>query len=115
MLRKYHIVNEIHNEIMGTLYMDKETEFVKIELLDDYTGLHPSIFFNIAGNEQGRKYIEGDLAMSYLTHRVLPPDRQALSMFLNDMGLTEYNIFDILDFTKGRCVMDHDYFVEIKD
>ena len=112
MERKFHIVND-YNEVIATLYTNKEEHSARMVLLDDYTGLHPSMFFLIAW-ETGRKVIDENMTMSYLEHRVFPPNRHALSDHLKNLGLKEYNIFDILDKTHGICGMDHDRFVEIK-
>ena len=49
-----------------------------------------------------------------MQRRILPPDRQALSQYLEDMNLKEYGLIDILDYIKGYCEMDRNYFREVK-
>lgn len=114
MTRKFEIYNEKFKEVQAYLYLDTETETFSIELLDSYEGLHPDILFNIYHKMYPQdKFMAQHNVDGYIEGRVLPPNRHALSQYLSDMGLTEYNIVKILDYTKGRCPMDHSYFREI--
>lgn len=113
MIRKWKIINGRYKEFLGYLYYNTETEEFKVEMLDDYTGLHPDSFMYELGVVQGKKWIEGHLADSYIKARVIPPNRQALSQALKDMGLTKYSVIDMLDKTHGYCQMDYNYFEEI--
>ena len=70
--------------------------------------------FSMLYYNQGIHVFKGDLAEKYLQRRILPSDRQALSQYLEDMNLKEYDLIDILDYTKGYCEMDRNYFREVK-
>ena len=115
MIRKFRIYNEYYKEDLGTLYYDTETEEFRIRMLDDYTGLHPDIFMYILGVEHHEKWIDGHNMENYMRQRLCPPNRHAIGDALQRVGLKEYKVIDILDITKGRCDMDNNMFIEIKE
>ena len=109
MLRKFEIIHEPTKTKLGYVYMDTDKYDFCIKIITD-KNLDP---FSLLRYKRGEKIYKGDLAESYLQRRILPPDRQALSQYLDDMGLKKYDLIDILDFTKGRCEMDRNYFREV--
>jgi len=115
MVRKFIIHNEKYDENLGTLYYDTDTEEFKVEMLDNYEGLHPCLFMKILAVEQGKKWIEGRNAENYIKQRMFPPNRHALSEYLKNLGLTEYSQIGIIEKTKGACAMDDNIFIEVTE
>lgn len=113
MIRKFEIHNTKYNENLGTLHYDTETEEFRIEMLDDYTGLHPDIMMTILGKERGEKWITGRNMANYMRQRIFPPNRHMVNDILAKVGLSKYKVIDILDITHGRCDMDDNIFIEI--
>lgn len=115
MIRKFEILNEkFNNELNGYLYYDTEKDKYKMKLLKSYKGKHPEIFFRVL-NEQGVVDVPDYLVNNWVQGRVIPPNRQGLRGILDEIGMKEYNVFDLLIYCNGRCHMDSLCIREIKD
>ena len=113
MIRKFEIRNEKFNdELEAYLTYDTETDEYKMKLLDDYTGKHPDMTFRIL-NQQGIIDVPDYITRNWVEHRVIPPDRQGLQGILKEMGMTEYNVFEMLLYNKARNQMDFSYIKEV--
>ena len=113
-MRKFEIYNKKFNEVQAYLYLDTEKEEFKIRVLPSYKGMHPDapfFFYNMCHPD--KEWMDERSVDTYIKMRILPSNRHALNQYLSDMGLTEYNVVKILDYTKGRCVMDESYFREV--
>lgn len=106
MVEKYIIYNELYNEVEGYLYFDTETERFSMTILEDYTGKHPDWFF-MELNKKGVVQVPQHFVDMWVNGRVFPPNRQGLQGMLKDIGMTEYNVHDILVYGNGRCQMDY--------
>jgi hypothetical protein len=105
MIEKYEIFNEKYKEIEGYLTFDTETEKYTMKILDNYENKHPDIFFSEL-NEQGITDVPEHLVNMWVEGRVFPPNRQGLQGMLESIGMTEYNVHDIMIYCNGRCDMD---------
>lgn len=61
--------------------------------------------------EKGEKSINAYWSQMWVNQRIVPSDRQNLGQILKDNGLSEYNPYELLMLTKGRCAQD-DYYLE---
>lgn len=112
MIEKYEIYNEKFKETEGYLYFNTETQQFSITVLEDYTGKHPDIFFDVM-HLRGIVEVPQHLVDMWVTHRVFPPNRQGLRGMLDEMGMKEYNVHDILVYGNGRCQMDHSMIIRM--
>lgn len=99
------------NKLMGYLYFDEDISKYSMKLLKSYDE-EPEIFFNEL-NRQGIVDVPQHLVDNWVRGRVIPPNRQGLRGILNDIGMKEYNVFDLLMYASGRCHMDELYLKEI--
>lgn len=114
MIRKFEIWNDKFNKLEGYLSFNTETEEFSMRILEDYTGKHPDIFFKLM-NEQGIVDVPQHFVNRWVNGRVFPPNRQGIRGMLKEMGLKEYNVFDILMYNEGGCQMDYSYLKEVTD
>lgn len=115
MIRKFEILNEKYNdELMGYLFYDTEKDSYSMKILESYDGKHPEIFFRVL-NEQGVINVPDYLVDNWVHGRVIPPNRQGLQGILEECGMKEYNVFDLLIYGNGRCHMDSLCIKEIKN
>ena len=94
------------------MFNNTETDTYAMKLLEDYTGKHPDIFFRIL-HDQGVVDVPEYLVDVWVQDRVIPPNRQGLEGLLKEMGMTEYHVFDLLMYAKGRCQLDYSMLREI--
>lgn len=112
MIREFEIYNEKFKEVQAYLYYDTETKKFNMQLLKDYTGLHPDIIF-LELYKQGIVDVPQHIAQMWAEGRVFPPNRQGLQGMLEDIGMTEYDVFEIMLYGNGRCQMDYSCIREI--
>lgn len=113
MIRQFKVRNSIYsNEILGTLYLDTVTEEYKLLVLKDYSKLHPDYFLRWWA-EHGISEVSGAEIQHWIQRRILPPNRHGINGFLDFIGIKEYNVSKIIDYTKGICVMDDLWFEEV--
>ena len=105
MIEKYKIYNEKFKELEGYLYFDTETQKFSMTILDNYNDKNPDCFFREL-NKRGITEVPQHLVDMWVQGRVFPPNRQGLQGMLADIGMTEYNLHDILVYGNGRCQMD---------
>jgi excisionase family DNA binding protein len=60
--------------------------------------------------QRGIKSIDSDGSELWVQQRVVPSDRQNIVHILRDNGLTQYDTYDLLMLSMGRCSQD-DYFL----
>lgn len=105
MIEKYRIFNEKYKELEGYLFFNTETQQFSMTMLEDYTGKHPDCFFKEL-HKQGVVEVPQQFVDMWVEGRVFPPNRQGLQGMLEEMGMKEYNLHDILIYGNGRCQMD---------
>lgn len=112
MIRKFRIYNEKFKTDEGYLFYNTETEQFSMKLLPEYEG-YVDIFFKEL-NKQGIIDVPQHLVDMWVRGRVIPPNRQGLRGILDDLGMKEYNVFDLLVYGNGRCQMDYSCIIEEK-
>lgn len=95
------------------LYYELEKRFY-IELPDDAdpweTPLLLSTFL-----KRGETSINSYWSKMWVQQRIVPTDRQNLGQVLKDNGLKEYDEFDLLMLSMGRCAQDDYYLVPMEE
>ena len=112
MIRKFRIYNEKFKTDEGYLFYNTETEQFSMKLLPEYTG-YADIFFKEL-HKQGVIDVPQHLVDMWVRGRVIPPNRQGLRGILDELGMKEYNVFDLLLYGNGRCQMDYSCIIEEK-
>ena len=86
------------------LYYEREREF-NIELPEDAdiweTPLLLSSFV-----KKGQLTVPDVWARIWVEQRIVPRDRQNLGAILRENGLSDYDVFALLDLSDGRCAQD---------
>jgi len=59
--------------------------------------------------EQGRYDLDGSFSMDWVRARICPPYRHNISGILQELGLQEYDEFDLIMRTEGKSLMDDLY------
>lgn len=94
------------------LYYETEKRFY-IELPDDAdiweTPLLLSSFV-----KRGQRTVNSYWSKIWVQQRIVPQDRQNIGMVLRDNGLNQYDEFDLLMLSMGRCAQDDYYLVPME-
>lgn len=113
-VREFEVYNTKFKEVQAYVYLNVEDETWKVRLLDSYVNMTPDILFEVWHNSHPDElWFDERTAHNYIHMRVIPPDRQALSEYLGNMGLKEYNVVKLIEYSSGRCDMDFSMFREI--
>ena len=113
MVRRFKIIDPTNkNAYMGEVQYNTSKDEFRVLVLDDYTGKYPDHFMM---KFKGSGELPPDMVDRWINRRVMPPTRHGCMSILRDIGLAEYNVFKILELTKGVCDMDPYYFEEIKE
>ena len=94
------------------LSYDEEKELYAIFIPES---IHPDDLPAILGlfARKGIREIEDKWARRFVKERVVPSDRQNIGMILREVGMSYYDEFPLLVYTRGRCCMDDFYLEEI--
>ena len=114
MIRKFKVYNKKYKEVQAFLQYDTETKKYTMQILEDYTGMHPDCMF-MEMNKRGIVEVPDYLISNWVESRVIPPDRQCMSTILDDLGLKEYDQFTFLMLGHGESQMDFSCLIEITD
>ena len=95
------------------LYYEAEKRFY-IELPDDADPWKTPLLLS-SFVKKGEKSINSYWSKMWVQQRVVPSDRQNLGQVLKDNNLKEYDEFDLLMLSMGRCAQDDYYLVPIED
>lgn len=63
--------------------------------------------------KQGEHTVNSYWSNEWVRQRIVPQDRQNISEVLKDNGLSEYDEFDLLMLSMGKCAQDNCYLTEI--
>lgn len=104
-MKTFVIKDEYKKLIIGyLLYFETSKRFL-IELQDDLAIRDVPIFFDHFV-EEGITTIDPDWSRRYVEARIVPRDRQNIKSILRDAGLKEYDSFQLLALSRGRCSQD---------
>jgi len=65
--------------------------------------------------EAGHKELKNEWAMTWVTDRIIPKDRQNIDSILKENGLKFYREIDMLELCMGRCTFDDMYLEKVHD
>lgn len=95
------------------LYYEIEKRFY-IELPDDADPWETPLILS-SFVKKGEKTVNSYWSKLWVQQRIIPSDRQNLGQILKDNGLKEYDEFQLLMLTMGRCTQDDCYLVPIDE
>ena len=99
-------------KILGYLIYYENAKTFFIELPDGADRWETPIILSSFA-EQGIYSIDSTWSKRWVQQRIVPQDRQNIGQILRDNGLKEYDEFNLLMLTMGRCEQDDCYLEEI--
>lgn len=103
----------VQKDLAYLLYYEIEKLFY-IELPDDADPWEtPLILSSFA--KRGESSINSYWSKTWVQQRIIPADRQNISAILRDNGLKEYDEYQLLMLSMGRCAQDDYYLVPLED
>ena len=109
---RYNIYNG-SGEVQGILSYDKDSDKYGITLPEKKASQLDICFQQ--WYRRGFTEVPEDLVMNWIDSRVIPSNRQGMKSILAEMGIEEYNLFDMLMYCDGRCQMDSAYIKQIDE
>lgn len=113
-MRSYNIIDGDLNQNIGCLICYEKSEDCVVELIDGIDEWKAPLLFDRFVKE-GVYTIPRKASRMWLEERVIPSDRQNLAAILKNHNLREYNIFKMLDISKGICAQDSMYIKPINE
>ncbi len=95
------------------LYYETEKRFY-IELPDDADSWETPLLL-ASFIKRGERTVNSYWSKIWVQQRIVPQDRQNIGMVLRDNGLSQYDEFDLLMLSMGRCAQDDYYLVPVDD
>ncbi len=104
----------MRDEVLGILfYYEREKRFF-IELMSAYDEWEaPFLFESFVKRKEYS--ISGEWSLKWVRERIIPSDRQNISMILKNAGLEYYDEYRLLVLSEGRCAQDELYIKRISD
>ena len=112
MKRMFEVYNKKFKEVQAYLQYDTETNKYTMQILPDYTGMHPDILFAL-WHQKGIIDVPEHFVEMWVDSRVIPPNRQCMSSILDELGMKEYDRFQFLMLGHGESQMDFSCLREI--
>lgn len=98
-----------HKDLAYLLYYEGAKQFY-IELPEDADAWETPLLLS-SFLKKGEKTVNSYWSKVWVQQRITPTDRQNIGQVLKDNHLTEYDEFDLLLLSMGRCAQD-DYYLE---
>lgn len=95
------------------VYYEGEKRFY-IELPDDADPWETPLLLS-SFVERGERTVNAYWSKLWVQQRIVPSDRQNLGQILRDNGLSEYDEYDLLMLSMGRCAQDDYYLVPMAE
>lgn len=110
------IRDEYHPELgaIGYLFYYDNSKRFYIEISDglDYWTAPPIIDSFV---KKKQNYVDSKWSIAWVRQRIIPPDRQNIGAILKAQGMKEYNEYNLLVFSDGRCAQDECMVEEIHE
>lgn len=103
----------LQRDLAYLLYYEGEKHFY-IELPDEADPWETPLLLS-SFVKKGETTVNSYWSKVWVQQRIVPTDRQNLSQILRDNGLKEYDEFELLKLTMGRCAQDDCYLVPISE
>ena len=112
MLRNFALCDgNLNGRAVGTLSYDTEKKQFSMTIDKDVT--KDELPLSLEGFvNRGKEVLSNDNVLRWIRGRICPPGRHNIREILRDNGLNEYNEFELLMVTKGKCDKDDLYLVE---
>lgn len=106
-------MDDSRRDLAYLLYFET-TKCFYIELLDNADEWKvPLILSSFV--RKGERTVNSYWSRLWVQQRVIPPDRQNIGQILRENGLKEYDEFELMMLTKGRCEQDDYYLTPIRE
>ncbi len=101
------------NDLGYLLYYETEKRFY-IELPEDADPWETPLLLS-SFIKRGERTVNSYWSKVWVQQRIVPQDRQNIGMVLRDNHLSQYDEFDLLMLTMGRCAQDNYYLAPIDE
>lgn len=108
----YEIKN--NNKSFGCLYYFQKQDAYFIEIFDDISVFEAPFILDKFISE-GKYTLDSYHARMWVEQRIVPPDRQNITMILKNHNLDNYDGFELLLAGKGRCAQDELRIVKVNN
>ena len=98
--------------VLGYLIYYENAKAFYIELPDDADPWETPLLLS-SFVKRGERSVSSYWSRLWVQQRIIPRDRQNIGRILKENGLTEYDEFQMLMLTMGRCAQDECYLEEI--
>ena len=98
--------------VLGYLIYYENAKAFYIELPDDADPWETPLLLS-SFVKRGERSVSSYWSRLWVQQRIIPQDRQNIGQVLKENGLTEYDEFQMLMLTMGRCAQDECYLEEI--
>lgn len=105
--------NYAGKDLAYLIYFEKEKSFY-IELPDDADPWEVPLLLS-SFLKRGETTVNAYWSRIWVQQRIVPPDRQNLGQILRDNGLDEYDEYQLLMLSDGRCPQDSCYLTPISE
>lgn len=102
-----------NKDLAYLLYYDRSKSFY-IELPDDADSWETPLILE-SFLKKGETTVNSYWSKVWVQQRIVPTDRQNLGQVLKDNGLSEYDEYDMLMLSMGRCSQDDYYLIQIDE
>lgn len=113
-MRSFNIIDSDSNLNIGCLICYDKSEDCVVELQDRIDEWSAPLLFD-RYVRKGIYTIPRKASRLWLEERVIPADRQNLASILRNHKLNRYNIFKMIDISKGKCAQDNMYIEPINE
>ena len=113
-MREYLIKGAKGKKTWGKLYYSDKRNSFRIVFRADITMKEKPPAYVHRFMTNGRTEITGDLAMLWVTDRIIPKDRQNIADILRENGLKYYREIDMLELSMGRATYDDLYLERVR-
>ncbi|MCC8161573.1 MAG: helix-turn-helix domain-containing protein [Lachnospiraceae bacterium] len=104
---------ELQKDLAWLLYYEAEKRFY-IELPDEADEWETPLLLS-SFVKKGEKTVNSYWSRMWVQQRIVPPDRQNIGQVLKENGLKEYDEYELLLLSLGRCAQDDCYLLPIKE
>lgn len=112
MIKTYELINPyIQNPIHAIFYYNQDNHQFGLFIPDEVKNTELPFIFNIYV-QKGIRHLNDEQTRRWIKDRITPPSRQNIGMILKEVGIKQYDEFEILIYNKGRSCMDEFYLEE---
>ena len=90
------------------VYFERAKEF-HIDIMDDVSKWEAPLIIS-SFIKKGKKSVDANFSKLWVRQRIIPSDRQNLGQILKNNNMSEYDEFQLLLASRGRCAQD-DYYI----